>query len=523
MAFTRQPDLLFNKKQKKAVNYIADPTDQVPQRVTDTQPYTRVDAFPPEQIKTFRDPGPDFDRSQQVIASTLIIGPPGTGKTHIICSGCILRILESSNLERPRPKRVFIATFSNAGAYRIYEKFHEIASKCDALDFHERIKLVQSRFAQEKIAYDNLMRRLSLDPDEFTISNRVDDQDLLNHILIYVGTADSLSILSSNRPRPTVHGVVFDEASQLTVPQFFQVIPDHTIESICVVGDDAQLPPVSTLAPLGISALSYLQGINAYQNSPIPESRRIKLRRQYRMHPTIAQLTQGLVRTRREVIPDGATIQPDYMLPTADYKPSNLPTSLNQESLNILREILCPEHPLVIIDTSKIPQAVDERVGRSRKNPIEAQIAIGIHTALKLTYPTLSDEDIILTSPYRQQVNIFQNLRVRTGTVHQYQGQEALIVIYSLTFAREGTKSDFFSQLELMYVGLSRAQRKLIILGNKDAMDNPDESIQKVKNSIFDFQYISTGKHYPNYKPDPVCKLRNKINVSFLNDIITLL
>lgn len=519
MAFNRHQELLFNNAQRRAIGLISNPTDQVPQRVTDNHPYPRVDIIPPEQVHTFRDLGPDFDRSHQVVASALIIGPPGTGKTHVICSGSILRILSAENLERGRPKRVFIATFSNAGAYRVYEKFHEIASACSALEFYERIKLVQSRLARERYAFENLTRRLNLGPDDFTIDNRVDDRDLLNHTLIYIGTTDSLSILSNNNPSPRVHGVIYDEASQLTVPQFFQVIPNQTIESVCVVGDDAQLPPVSTLVPLGVSALSYLQGINAYQNSPIPGSRRIELRRQYRMHPTIAQLTQRLVRSRRVVIPDGATIQPDYLLPSVNYNLSNLPPSLNQASINLLGNILRPEHPLVIIDTSKIPQAIDERAGKSRRNPIEAQIAISIHNALKLAYSTLTDEEIILTSPYRQQVDIFQNLRVRTGTVHQYQGQEAPVVIYSLTFASQGTKSDFFSQLELMYVGLSRAQRKLIILGNKDAMDHPDRSIQAIRSAIFDFQYVNRGQGYPNYTPDPVCHLKEDVDGQFLIDI----
>jgi superfamily I DNA and/or RNA helicase len=295
------------------------------------------------------------------------------------------------------------------------------------------------------------------------------------------------------------------------------------MRSVCVVGDDAQLPPVTTLAPLGVSALTYLQGMNTYQNIPIPESRRIILQEQYRMHPAIAQLTERLLNNTRTVIPSGSTTSEDYLLPIDFYNLYNLPGTYAQSTSDMLDDILNPRHALVIIDTSDIPEALDTTVGRSRLNLIEGQIAIGLYNALRFAYDTpnnenFSDEDIILTAPYRQQVNFFIRNNVRTGTVHQFQGQEAETVIYSLTFARPGAKSEFFSQLELMYVGLSRAKRKLIILGNRDAINYPDPAIQHVRNIIFNFQYISGGQGYPTYDVDPVCHKR--INEQFLTDII---
>ncbi len=526
-----RPTIPFNSEQRRAVRAIRDPIENVPQNKRSTQLPARISNVPPEQIHTFTDPGNNFHISRKVVASTLVIGPPGTGKTHVICSGSALRVFTPGNLLRARrdrgqPERVFIATFSNAGAYRIYEKFHEIASLANTPDYFERIKLVQSQYAQDSYSFQVLHQRLNLNPDDFIINNRMpsntfiqqrDWNAILGEVLIFVGTTDSLSILTNDpRSNVRVRGVIYDEASQLTVPQFYQVIPTHTIQSICMIGDDKQLPPVSTLAPLGVSALSYLQGMNTYQNIPIPIDRRIELHRQYRMHPAIAQITERILPIPRTVIPDAPTTSNDYVLPRTNYDLNNIP-NLNQQTLNVLDEILKPDHPLVILDTSDIPQALDRTVGRSRINEREAEIALGVYYALRHAYQVLSNEDIILTAPYRPQVEIFMNHNVRTGTVHQYQGQEAEAVIYSLTFARPRTKSDFFTQFNLMYVGLSRAKKKLIIIGNQDAMNHPDRSIQNVRNTIFNFQYNHGGQGYPPYTTNPVARIR--LDNAFLTDI----
>ncbi|MHA1427599.1 MAG: AAA domain-containing protein [Candidatus Helarchaeota archaeon] len=527
----RGPSLPFNREQRRAARAISSPLVDVPQSTRSNQTPQRVGIIPPEQQKTYTDPGPDFHLSRKVVAANMIIGPPGTGKTHTICSGSILRAFDPHNLSRGNPQHLYIATFSNAGSYRIYEKFHEIATLANTSQYHERIKLVQSRNALESYAFNMLRTRLGLNPDDFFINNRMpfdgsisreDWRDFLGEILIYVGTTDSLSILGNDtNSNATAHGVIFDEASQITVPQFYQVFPTHAISSICVVGDDCQLPPVSTLAPLGISAIEYLRGINRYQNTPIPNSRIIELQRQYRMHPSIAQLTESILNTGRVVIPAGPTTDLDYQIDSR-YNLSNIPHGMAQSTINILSDVLHPEHALIIADTSNVTDAIDRQVGSSRMNKREGMIAVGIRNALLRVYRSLGGENIIITAPYRRQIGIFRSHGVETGTVHQFQGQEAEVVIYSLTFARPATKSEFFSQVELMYVGLSRAKKKLIVLGNRAAMNHPDRAIQHIRNTIFDFQYQGGRPGFPavgpgGYPRDPVCHVN--LDDQFFNDI----
>jgi len=507
--------LQFNREQREIVRILGNPTHDIPTR-RNSQITRRVAVIPPEQAHYFID-FPNSPIHHKVVPSLMVIGPPGTGKTHVLCSGAILRVFNQNNLNRQRSIiKIYICTFSNSGAYRIYEKMHEIASLADTSDYYTRIKLVQSRAALGLPALTHLENKIQLNREDFTISNYPRSRDIVNDVLIFIGTTDSLAILNSdNVSRVRIHDIIYDEASQLTVPQFFQVIPTHNIQSISIFGDDAQLPPVTTLTTLGLSAMTYLQGNNVYQNIRIPRNRIRMLTRQYRMHPAIAQLTRQIVRYDREVIPDGVTTRPDYILPENEY---NTFKDTHPNTSKILLDILSPTHPLVILDTSEVPNAEDEIIGTSRRNRIEADIAGSLYRYFREAYPFLSQSDIILTAPYREQINLLRDRSMNAGTVHQFQGQEATVVIYSLTFASINTKSEFFTNYELMYVGLSRAQRKLIIIGNKSAMNFPSFAMNRIRNAIFNFKYSSGQQGYPHYPIDPV--LHVKLNDIDLNSLL---
>ena len=258
-----------------------------------------------------------FPITQLFSSAGIIIGPPGTGKTEVICVGSILYAFREGFWSgNSRSKRLFIVTFTNAGAMRIIEKFIEIANTFGINNYHQGIKFVQAGYRLESINYQDYNI-----PDEILLPSAIPVnhnertwKSYLSRLNIFVGTSDSINWLSN---KVNIKGIIYDEASQLTIPRFFQVIPDNSPEFICVVGDDQQLPPVAKLQPLTLSPLTFLQGSGYYQNIPIPSSRIITLIEQFRMHPAISQLTEKILVTRQ--IRNGNNVKdPNYFLQNYD-------------------------------------------------------------------------------------------------------------------------------------------------------------------------------------------------------------
>ncbi|MFW9970497.1 MAG: AAA domain-containing protein [Candidatus Odinarchaeota archaeon] len=507
----------YNQEQKDAIRMISEPLLGLPlqarrNRTTGQYPplqyyltiYPRLN-IPYEQSHNFIEL-PTFPITQLFSSAGIIIGPPGTGKTEVICVGSILYAFrEGYWSDSSSSNRLFIVTFTNAGAMRIIEKFIEIADTFGIDHYHQGIKFVQAEYRLESINYQNYNI-----PDEILLSSSIPVnynertwRAYLSRFNIFVGTSDALNWLS-NMIR--IKGIIYDEASQLTIPKFFQVIPDNSPEFICAVGDDQQLPPVAKLQPLTLSPLIYLQGSGHYQNIPIPNSRVITLKEQFRMHPAISQLTEKILITRQISNADNVR-NPNYFLQNYDNTPLSNALNLTPQSETILDDILKPCHTVVIIDTSDLDENINFRIETSRMNPLESEVISSIYKAIRLCYNDLHRFDIIMTSPYTAQVELIgSQSNSRSGTIHKFQGQESKVVLYSLTFA-DSTSSSFFTDLKLMYVGLSRAKKKLIIIGNREGMSFPDIKLQHIKNTIFNYSYESDS-NYPNYVLDPVLHLR---------------
>ena len=245
----------------------------------------------------------------------MIIGPPGTGKTEVISYGSILRIFEQLNLSRSHPSKLFIATQTNAGAYRVYEAFHKMAQKANTPDYYTRIILVQADSQIRTPQFNIFARQYTHDFYTPIRDYSVDETTWKRHFhpyLIFIGTVYSLA--SIKKYISGIRSIIYDEASQLTIPEFFLPIPDNQIRSITIVGNDKQLPPVSILTPLSTSIMTYIQGMNFYQNVPIPNNRKIELKTQYRMHPAIGQLTARIYNYQRNVLHGNNVKANNYLL-----------------------------------------------------------------------------------------------------------------------------------------------------------------------------------------------------------------
>jgi superfamily I DNA and/or RNA helicase len=92
-------------------------------------------------------------------------------------------------------------------------------------------------------------------------------------------------------------------------------------------------------------------------------------------------------------------------------------------------------------------------------------------------------DDIIVTTPYKQQERLFQlnlirktdyyNTRLRIGTIDEFQGQESEVTIVSMV--RSNNNLDYqkavgFVNIPRSCVAFSRSKRKTVIVGDQKTL-----------------------------------------------------
>ena len=97
--------------------------------------------------------------------------------------------------------------------------------------------------------------------------------------------------------------------------------------------------------------------------------------------------------------------------------------------------------------------------------------AIAIRIADDYLSDGVNESDIGIISPYADQVKIIQeNTEIEVKTVDGFQGREKEIIIISTVRSNDNGNIGFLSDLRRLNVAITRAKRKLIIIGNKDTL-----------------------------------------------------
>jgi superfamily I DNA and/or RNA helicase len=148
-----------------------------------------------------------------------------------------------------------------------------------------------------------------------------------------------------------------------------------------------------------------------------------------------------------------------------------------------------PDLPVEFIDTAGcgfLEVAIPE--SRSTANPEEGNLLLERLAQLLEAYdPTEHDQgplSIGVIAPYRAQINylkdaiedseVLNNLllqrRLSVGTVDSFQGQERDIIAISLTRSNPQGEIGFLSDIRRMNVGMTRARRKLLLVGDSSTL-----------------------------------------------------
>jgi predicted RecB family nuclease len=246
--------------------------------------------------------------------------------------------------------------------------------------------------------------------------------------------------------RNSVHVLFVDEAGQMSLANVLSCAPAG--RNLVLLGDPQQLEqPQKGSHPEGsdISALAHLLG----GKPTISEQQGLFLAETWRLHPEICRFTSELFYEGRLAALAGLERQ-DIQAPA----------------------------PFAGAGLWFVPVAHDGNQGHSVEEIERVAVIVGILTRNGATWTDrdghqrpLTLDDILIVAPYNDQVNrLMQRLPgAKVGTVDKFQGQQAAVVIYSLTTS---TPEDAPRGMEFLYnlnrfnVATSRARCACIVVGS---------------------------------------------------------
>jgi superfamily I DNA and/or RNA helicase len=95
-------------------------------------------------------------------------------------------------------------------------------------------------------------------------------------------------------------------------------------------------------------------------------------------------------------------------------------------------------------------------------------------------------EQIGIISPYADQVKLIsENTEVEVKSVDGFQGREKEIIIITTVRSNDKGEIGFLNDLRRLNVAITRAKRKLIIVGNKNTLNYNNTYKKLIKNAMY--------------------------------------
>ncbi len=266
---------------------------------------------------------------------------------------------------------------------------------------------------------------------------------------------------------------VIDEASQSMIP--CALIPISKAEKFVLAGDHKQLPPTvkSKHAKELEKSLFERLILSCPQCSAM-------LTVQYRMNSLLMEFSSRMFYNSKLSAAENVKNITLQDILNGEYANS-------KQALNGFSHFLLFSKPLVFIDTHTCESNEEARKisSTSRENPLEAEI-VRLCTII-LIQNGVKEEDIGIITPYEDQVERLRNLLkdfegVEISTVDAFQGREKEVIIISLVRSNRESKIGFLKDVRRLNVALTRAKRKLIVIGNSKTI-----CVHKVYKKLVEF------------------------------------
>ncbi|MBD1430081.1 AAA domain-containing protein [Sphingobacterium litopenaei] len=406
----------------------------------------------------------------------LMHGPPGTGKTTTLIAGI-------QALLKARKKQILVVAPSNTAVDLLTERLHEkginvirMGNPVRVSDHLQTLTLdakIDSHYANKErknlekqvSAYLDMAhkykrnfgkaerdQRKALFDEARKIRREIDKiqdyivEDVLNNVEVITAT-----LVGSNHPnikQRNYETVIIDEAGQSLEAACW--IPILKADRLIMAGDHCQLPPTvksSTKPNEGLYLTLFEKLIKRF---PIAVS---LLNVQYRMNSQIMLYPS-------QVLYEGKLI--------ADSKVAHW-------------ELINDSKPFIFIDTAGagFEELIEENAISNKEE------ALFLIKHLKENLNNLSKEyaednfpRIGIIAPYRQQSHILKEMIyaddffnpflpfLQIHTIDSFQGQEKDIIYISLTRSNSLQKIGFLSDIRRMNVAMTRAKKKLIVIGD---------------------------------------------------------
>ena len=364
-----------------------------------------------------------------------IQGPPGTGKTQISAE-TIVALLQKN-------KKIGISANSHKVIHNLLARIENLAVQ-RGVSFYGVKKTSknnpESRFKGKFI--ENIERTESISPD----------------FDLFAGTA---WLFTDEQFRAELDYLFIDEASQISLANVIAMA--SCAQSIILIGDQMQLgQPVQGVHPgdAGLSILEFLQG----KSATIAATHGIFLDKTYRLKPSICKFISDVFYDNR--------LQADAN------------TSTRHLDLQGVEDL--PDEGIAVIPT--------HHDGCSQKSEVEGDIIKNIFQQL-LSKTCVTDskkrkivtDDVLVIAPYNAQVNYLRSLlpqEARVGTIDKFQGQEALIVLISMTTSSEEylpRNIEFLFSRNRLNVALSRAQCLAVVVTNHQLLSISCRTVEQVQ------------------------------------------
>ena len=254
--------------------------------------------------------------------------------------------------------------------------------------------------------------------------------------------------------------LVVDEAGQLSLAN--TVSAGAAADSVILLGDPQQLPqPSHGIHPdgAGVSALEHALG----SHDTVPTDRGLFLETTRRMHPAICAPVSTLSyegRLHPHASLENQLVGGDDRLAGAGLRWAPVE--------HVGRSVESPE------EVGVVAKLVDRLTGRPWTDAAGATCALG-------------PDDILVVAPYNAQVaRLLAALRgrARVGTVDKFQGQQAPVVIVSLTTSSAADAPrgvHFVANRNRLNVAVSRARSLAILVGNPALLSSPVTSLEQLR------------------------------------------